>query len=399
MEGLCEKALEKGYKAAWFHGDMKPSERMDIIEQYRKNDINLVFATNAFGMGIDIPDIRNVIHFMIPESAEQYYQEVGRAARDGHGANAYLLYSNKNIDVKRTHFIDRSFPTEDKLREVYKNIGKREGCRVIPYFDNEDIQECLPYYMECGLIKIICKGFAGLKEFYDIADPELQTLYDSSGKAKGFIKAIKTNNISAENLAYKVYDGVVRGKVKLRKPLERWLVIDVKETDISEERMEVMLADIQAKKAYKHELLNYFVKILEDNRDSQHLHQEIARYLGMDKYQLNRIYTTADGNHVRSKSEVIISDLLYGAGIRYKYEEKLEYAQGKFINPDFTIYLDNDKKVFWEHVGMLGTAEYDVAWSKKTEIYEKFYPGQLIKTYENGALAKDVQQKIEQLRK
>lgn len=399
VEGLCEKALEKGYKAAWFHGDMTSSERMDIIEKYRKNNINLVFATNAFGMGIDIPDIRNVIHFMIPESAEQYYQEVGRAARDGHGANAYLLYSNKNIDVKRTHFIDRSFPTEDKLREVYKNIGKREGCRVIPYFDNEDIQECLPYYMECGLIKIICKGFAGLKEFYDIADPELQTLYDSSGKAKGFIRAIKTNNISAENLTYKVYDGVMRGKVKLRKPLERWLVIDVKETDISEEQMEVMLADIQAKKEYKHELLNYFVKILEDNRDSQHLHQEIARYLGMDKYQLNRIYTTADGNHVRSKSEVIISDLLYGAGIRYKYEEKLEYEHGKFINPDFTIYLDNDKKMFWEHVGMLGTEEYDVAWSKKTEIYEKFYPGQLIKTYENGALAKDAQQKIEQLRK
>ena len=73
----------------------------------------------------------------------------------------------------------------------------------------------------------------------------------------------------------------MRGKVKLHKPLERWLVIDVKETDISEERMEAMLADIQAKKEYKHELLNYFVKILEDNRDSQHLHQEIARYLWM----------------------------------------------------------------------------------------------------------------------
>lgn len=399
VEGLCKKALENGYKAAWFHGDMTSSERMEIIEKYRKNDVNLIFATNAFGMGIDIPDIRNVIHFMIPESAEQYYQEVGRAARDGHGANAYLLYSDKNIDVKRTHFIDRSFPTENKLRDVYKNIGKREGFRVISYFDNEDIQECLPYYMECGLIKIICKGFAGLNEFYDITDPKLQTLYDSAGRAKAFIRTMKINNISAEDLAYMVYDGVMRGRVKLHKPLERWLVIDVKATNISEERMKVMLADIQAKKEYKHELLNYFVKILEDNTNSQDLHQEIARYLGMDKYQLNRIYTTADGNHVRSKSEVIISDLLYGAGIHYKYEKELEYKQGKFINPDFTIYLDHDKKMYWEHVGMLGTEDYDAAWSKKMDIYEKYYPNQLIKTYENGALAKDAQQKIEQLRK
>ena len=153
VEGLCEEAISKGYKAAWFHGEMSSNERMDIIEQYRNGNINLVFATNAFGMGIDIKDIRNVIHFMIPESAEQYYQEVGRAARDGYGANAYLLYSNKNIDVKRTHFIDRSFPTEAKLQEVYTNIGKRDGYRVIAYFDNEDIQECLPYYMKAGLLK------------------------------------------------------------------------------------------------------------------------------------------------------------------------------------------------------------------------------------------------------
>lgn len=75
VEGLCEEAISKGYKAAWFHGEMSSNERMDIIEQYRNGSINLVFATNAFGMGIDIKDIRNVIHFMIPESAEQYYQD------------------------------------------------------------------------------------------------------------------------------------------------------------------------------------------------------------------------------------------------------------------------------------------------------------------------------------
>ena len=95
-EGLAQTALDKGYKAALFHGDMSAKERMEIIEQYRSGEINMVFATNAFGMGVDIPDIKVVIHFMIAESAEQYYQEVGRAARKISSANAYLLYSNKN---------------------------------------------------------------------------------------------------------------------------------------------------------------------------------------------------------------------------------------------------------------------------------------------------------------
>jgi ATP-dependent DNA helicase RecQ len=335
---------------------------------------------------------------MIPESAEQYYQEVGRAARDGFGANAYLLYSNKNIEVKRKHFIDRSFPTEEKLIEVYKNVGKRKGYRVLPYFDNEDIQECLPYYLESGLINVVCKGFSGLKELKNIKDPEIKQYYEST-KGKTYIKTCEKNGITPEILSSKVYEALVAGNIELVKPLERWLVIEVTDTQISEQQMTIMLNDIESKRKYKHELLDYFVYLIEDNPNTQYLHQEIARYLGMDKYQLNRIYTTADGNKVRSKSEVIICNLLKDAGIKYKYEELLEYDQGKVINPDFTIYLPSGKKLFWEHIGMLGNEDYDMNWLKKLEVYNRLYPGQLIKTYESGALTLDVQKKIEEIKK
>ena len=393
VEGLTKAALQKGYKAAEFHGEMTAKERMEIIDQYRSGEINMVFATNAFGMGIDIPDIRVVIHFMIPESAEQYYQEVGRAARDGGGANAYLLYSNKNIDIKRTYFIDRSFPTEDKLREVYKKIGKRAGCRVFQYFDNEDIQECLPYYMKCGLVTIVAKGFSGLSELYDIKDPVLQQYFDST-EAKGYVKTTKKNGITPKQLSEVVYHAVLVGDVKLRKALERWLVIEVSDTQISNEKMKIMLDDIDEKKTYKHGLLNYFVYLIEDNPNTQHLHQEIARYLGMDKYHLNRIYKTVDGNQVRSKSEVIICDLLAKSDLKYEYERLLEYEPGKVINPDFTITLDDEKKLFWEHIGMLGNEKYSEDWSNKMDIYEKYFPGQLIKTYESGAIASDAEKII-----
>lgn len=397
VDGLTRTALDKGYKAALFHGDMTAKERMEVVEQYKNNEVNIVFATNAFGMGIDIPDIRVVIHFMIPESSEQYYQEVGRAARDGGGANAYLLYSNKNIDVKRTHFIDRSFPTEDKLREVYKNIGKRAGCRVFPYFDNEDIQECLPYYMKCGLISIVGKGFSGLSELYDIKDPDLQKYYDST-EAKSYVKTMKKNALTPQELSETVYRAVLTGNAKLNKALERWLVIDVADTEISDEKMKIMLDDIEEKRKYKHGLLDYFVYLVEDNPNTQHLHQEIARYLGMDKYHLNRIYRTLDGNQVRSKSEVIICDLLAKSGLKYEYERLLEYEPGKKINPDFTIFLDDGKELYWEHIGMLGNEQYSEDWSNKMDIYEKYFPDQLLKTYESGAISSDAEKVINKIK-
>ena len=397
VDGLTQTALDKGYKAALFHGEMSAKERMEVIKQYKSGEINIVFATNAFGMGIDIRDIRVVIHFMIPESAEQYYQEVGRAARDHGGANAYLLYSNKNVDVKHTYFIDQSFPSEDKLREVYKNIGKRAGCRVFQYFDNEDIQECLPYYMECGLITIVAKGFSGLSELYDIKDPVLQKYYDST-EAKGYVKTMKKNGLTPKELSEAVYRAVLSGDVKLKKALERWLVIEVADTEISDEKMSIMLADIAEKRNYKHGLLDYFVYLIEDNPNTLYLHQEIARYLGMDKYHLNRIYKTVDGNQVRSKSEVIICDLLAKAGLKYEYEKLLEYEPGKVINPDFTIFLDGEEELYWEHIGMLGNEKYSEDWSNKLDIYEKYFPGRLLKTYESGAISSDAEKIIDKIK-
>ena len=191
---------------------------------------------------------------------------------------------------------------------------------------------------------------------------------------------------------------MLSGNAKLSKALERWLVIDVSETEISDEKMAIMLDDIVEKRKYKHDLLDYFVYLIEDNQDSQHLHQEIARYLGMDKYHLNRIYKTVDGNQVRSKSEVIICDLLAKSGLKYEYERPLEYEPSKFINPDFTIFLDDGSELYWEHIGMLGNEKYSENWLIKIDIYEKYYPGQLLKTYESGAISQDAEAQINKIK-
>ena len=388
VEDLCQEAQKRGYHAEYFHGDLSSGDRMEIIERVKQGDTNLIFATNAFGMGIDIPDIRVVIHFMLPESVEQYYQEVGRAARDGDTANAYLLYTTKNIEVKRQYFIDGSFPTEEKLRATFDKVYPgTTGISTLPYFDDEEVQQCLPYYLNSGLIQIVCKGFSGLSTLTDIEDEQLQQYYDSSRK-KGFITTLKrVNGLAPETLAHTVYRALVDGKAKTSKPLERWLIIDVKRDEIDESSMRNIMTDIAEKKAYKHDLLNYFVKLLEEFEGSPYLHQDIAYYLGTSKHSLNLIHKTADGHVVRSKSEVIIANLLYQYGVKYEYEEKLFYGPNQWIEPDFTIYLNDGRKLFWEHIGLLGQAKYDNDWLNKLNIYDTYFPNQLVKTYESGALS------------
>lgn len=397
VEELSKAAMGLGYKSVCFHGEMSANERSEIIEKYKNDEINVIFATNAFGMGIDIPDIRVVIHYMIPESVEQYYQETGRAARDGGAANAYLLYSNKNIDVKRRYFIDASFPKEEKLIDTYKKIiGDSTGLTTLPYFEDEDIQKCLSYYLDYGILNIICKGFSNLKSLVDIKDIKLQNIVNST-KTKGLISTVRKTNIEPQIIINYVYESIVNGSAKTDKALDKRLIINTNFLQISDEKLVDILKHIDEKKKYKHGLLDYFVFLIDDNLSSIELHQEIAKYLGVDKHMLNRIYSTSKGDLVRSKSEVIIVNLLHQHKIKYEYEKKLFYESGKWIEPDFTITLSDGSELYWEHLGMLGVESYDKRWSEKQDIYDKYFKGKLLVSYEGTTITDTVLKMISKL--
>lgn len=397
VERLAEKASDKGYSSIHFHGEMTSKERQEIIAKFKNNEINLIFATNAFGMGIDIPDIRVVIHYMIPESVEQYYQEIGRAARDGGVANAYLLYSNKNVDVKRKYFIDGSFPDEEKIKRVFKKIADQGvGLRTLPYFEDEEIQICLPYYLYSDVLTIKSKGFSGLKGLDDVKDKSLLDIVNST-KTKNLISTVKMTKLDVQNIIDKVYEAVVTNMATTKKPLDRRLVVEVLEQEISEDKMKAIMDEINEKLKYKHELLDYLVYLINECDSSNELHQEIAKYLGVEKHMLNRIYSTVNGDKVRSKSEVIIANLLADNSIEYEYEKKLEYDNGRWIEPDFTIKKEDGTELYWEHLGMLGVESYDNRWLKKQDIYEEYFPDSLVITYEGANItnnALDIIKKI-----
>lgn len=399
VEDLCKKAKEKGFNCAYFHGDMSSKERQELINKYKNNEINVVFATNAFGMGIDIPDINVVIHFMIPESVEQYYQEVGRAARNKKAANAYLLYSNKNIQVKKTYFIDKSFPDIEKIKECYETINS-SGTRMntLQFFDNEEIQKCLPYYLDNGLMEIKSKGFLNLKLLLDIKEKKLKYIYEST-KNKSLLTTIKKTKMNPKDITDIVYSAVVNETVKLKKGFDKCLIVEHKYDKIPEYKIDEINQYIEERKKYKHDLLDYFVYLLDEESSSIELHKAIVTYLGADRKKLGRVYSTTKGDKVRSKSEVIIANLLYENDIEYEYEKKLYYATNKYIRPDFTIKLDNGKEIYWEHLGMIGTESYDKIWLKKLDLYNKYYPQSLEVTYEGATITQSALDLIQKIKK
>jgi ATP-dependent DNA helicase RecQ len=89
---------EQGLSAERFHAGLTPEEKREIQERFRIGELRIIAATNAFGMGIDKPDIRLVVHGDIPGSLENYLQEAGRAGRDGAHANCVLLFSAEDVE-------------------------------------------------------------------------------------------------------------------------------------------------------------------------------------------------------------------------------------------------------------------------------------------------------------
>ncbi|MBS1759600.1 MAG: RecQ family ATP-dependent DNA helicase [Bacteroidetes bacterium] len=106
----------------FYHAGLTHDERNQKQDDWIKNKIRVIVCTNAFGMGIDKPDVRTVIHADVPESLEYYYQEAGRAGRDGKTAYAALLYDNKNLSELEL-VLEQRFPSLDEIKNVYQAVA------------------------------------------------------------------------------------------------------------------------------------------------------------------------------------------------------------------------------------------------------------------------------------
>jgi ATP-dependent DNA helicase RecQ len=115
-----EALRTRGVGAAAYHAGMKATDRDDVHERFLGGDLQVVVATSAFGMGIDKPDVRFVLHAASPASLDSYYQEIGRAGRDGAPAEAALLHHSKDLHLQR--FLTARRPKPEALRAVVHTL-------------------------------------------------------------------------------------------------------------------------------------------------------------------------------------------------------------------------------------------------------------------------------------
>ncbi|MCA0236063.1 MAG: RecQ family ATP-dependent DNA helicase [Bacteroidetes bacterium] len=139
--------------AGFYHAGLTPEERNTRQAQWVDGQMRIMVCTNAFGMGIDKPDVRIVVHLHLPESLEAYFQEAGRAGRDGKKAYATLLFAPSDADSLRYH-LETAFPTIEMMSRVYQALGSYTqlaiGAGLGESFDFDLAAFCAAFKLEQG---------------------------------------------------------------------------------------------------------------------------------------------------------------------------------------------------------------------------------------------------------
>jgi len=119
---IAQLLTQHGFPSDYYHAGLSADERQQKQSNWINNKTRIIVSTNAFGMGIDKPDVRFVVHLDLPDSLEAYFQEAGRGGRDGKVAYAALLFQ-ENDATQLLENLENSFPSFDEIKQAYQAIA------------------------------------------------------------------------------------------------------------------------------------------------------------------------------------------------------------------------------------------------------------------------------------
>ncbi len=174
-EAIMHALEEEGCKALFYHGGLNASERTEIQERFMSGNADVMVATNAFGMGIDKADIRFVYHYDVSDSLDSYYQEIGRAGRDGEKAEAVLFFRQEDMGIQKFHSGEGKLEAE-QIEKVADVIAEQQGPvepeEIAEQTDLSDrkLTTVINRLEDVGALEILPDGAVQLNEGTDVSE-------------------------------------------------------------------------------------------------------------------------------------------------------------------------------------------------------------------------------------
>ena len=211
----------KGLKADFFHGGLSEIEKRDKLIAWQSNQVPIMVATNAFGMGIDKEDVGIVVHLNLPASLEYYYQEIGRAGRGGNPAKAILLFQPQDAERVKQQYLAQ-LPSKQVLQQCYKSL-----CNYLSIGYGEGFEQSweLSFSDFCSTYSLPAKQAASCLQLFDQAgifhhnqsnkrEAKLQFLCSVSQFKREIETSKRTASILVQTVA-RLYPGIFEQAIKI----------------------------------------------------------------------------------------------------------------------------------------------------------------------------------------
>lgn len=274
---LCEKYQNVYDGVAYFDSDMNDTDKAAVMDGFINGTIQIVFATSAFGMGVDIEDIRVVVNYLISETIEQYYQEVGRGGRDGKPAYGYLLYTNQSKRGRR-QLLNNTLCSEKNIRDEWdaRKLKPGQPFNHIDYESMTDEQRtAFALLMDYNVISVVAKGVTSLKCF-EAVTPIGKSFLDEMGSYSrtGLVSVIakKTGkNINA--LSQEIWEQCVKGDLSLKSAPSKAIFYTIK-NELTDDIVDAIISDQAEKKELRVKAFERFTDGIEAGKTAEQLVKE-----------------------------------------------------------------------------------------------------------------------------